>query len=159
MFSERKSIPRLHSTLEDAVAALVVVEDDGDRPSLEQVLSPFPWKFRVACGECEARAMLAGGFIPVVIIDGDAQSVSWRGFLEQGATADDAQRPKYIIVSRLADSGMWAEVLNLGGYHLLPNPVAAEELAWVMRSALWEPGRARAPVQHKVKEQFAWNGY
>jgi hypothetical protein len=46
-----------------------------------------------------------------------------------------------IVTSRLADERLWAEVLNLGGYHLLAKPFDASEVVRVVGTA-W-PGSGK----------------
>jgi DNA-binding NtrC family response regulator len=54
---------------------------------------------------------------------------SWRDLLEgQNATP----RFALIVVSRLADEALWAEVLNLGGSDVLEIPFAVEEVNRVL---------------------------
>jgi len=70
----------------------------------------------------------------VVVCDTDTRDVgSWRDLLQPGVGLPDF---KLIVVSRHADDALWAEVLNLGGFDVLPIPVRREEIERVMRSAL-----------------------
>jgi hypothetical protein len=43
--------------------------------------------------------------------------------------------PAFIVTSRLADAGLWAEVLHLGGYDLLAQPFCAQEVIWAVGNA------------------------
>ncbi len=52
-------------------------------------------------------------------------------------------RPNLIVTSRLADEGLWAEVLNLGGYDVLAQPFDAEEVYRVVFLA-WDEWKRRA---------------
>jgi hypothetical protein len=69
----------------------------------------------------------------VVVADADAAAWSWKRVLE------DLQRmtnpPQLVVTSRLADDFLWSEVLNRGGYDVLPEPFQAEEVERVISSA------------------------
>jgi DNA-binding NtrC family response regulator len=141
------------------VAVLVITTDEGDRLFMAAALEASRWKPHFAKDGSEARALLAAQFIPVVIMDGDAQAPSWRELLEQMPGAEASPGPKFIVVSRLADDRLWAEVLNLGGYDLLPKPLDADEVTRVVRSALSERSVTRVPARPAdIQEQCAWNG-
>lgn len=147
MVSEKQSIMARQSVPDhDGVAALVITADESDQLFMTAVLEAWRWKLHFANDEFEARAVLAAESIPVVIMDGDAQAPSWRELLEQVSGSEAAKAPKVIIISRVVDERLWAEVLNLGGYDLLPKPFDATELAWVLRSALSEQNGTHGPV-------------
>ena len=59
-------------------------------------------------------------------IDGQG---SWRDLLRG---QDAHPRFALVVVSRLADKALWAEVLNLGGSDVLGKPFAAEEVKRVL---------------------------
>jgi DNA-binding response OmpR family regulator len=77
------------------------------------------------------------------LADGD-----WRDVLSDTESREPA--PLVIVISRLADERMWAEVLNLGGYDLFTKPFDAHEVvrvlnsAWFHRPALRPAGRGHA---------------
>jgi hypothetical protein len=43
--------------------------------------------------------------------------------------------PQLVVTSRLADDALWSEVLNRGGYDVLPEPFEHEEVERVISSA------------------------
>jgi DNA-binding response OmpR family regulator len=69
----------------------------------------------------------------VVICDQTLADGDWRDLLV--ALQAEADAPPLIVVSRLADDRLWAEVLNLGGYDLLTKPFIAVEVTRVVRMA------------------------
>ena len=77
-------------------------------------------------------------------MDDDLQAPSWRELLEDVSAQNEIPAPKVIVLSRLADNRLWAEVLNLGGYDVLPKPLDAVEVAWAVRSALLERNGTRS---------------
>lgn len=73
---------------------------------------------------------------PAVLLCGELlEDGSWLQFLE-----DLGGLTRLIVVSRIADESLWAEVLNRGGYDLLPGPLTERELQWTIDSArlAWE---------------------
>jgi DNA-binding NtrC family response regulator len=144
----------------NGAAALVFATDQADRDCLNAVFEASRWKLHFARDGFDVRAVLAAEFIPVVIIEDDAQAPSWRELLELISGLEASPAPKLIVVSGLVDERLWAEVLNLGGYDLLPKPLDADELAWVVRSALSERnGSSGSARPAGVVERSAWNGY
>ncbi len=150
----RQSVPE-----RDGAAVLVITTDVRDRLFMTAALEALRWKLHFAQDGSEARALLAAQSIPVVIMDSDAQAPSWRELLEQMPEAEASPGPKFIVVSRQADERLWAEVLNLGGYDLLPKPLDVDEVTRVIRTALWEGNVTHGPARPaEIKEQFACNG-
>lgn len=68
----------------------------------------------------------------------------WKDLLDEIRRLESP--PMVIVTDRLADEGLWAEVLNLGGYDLLPKPFDPEEVLRVVSSAWasWNLSRATA---------------
>jgi DNA-binding NtrC family response regulator len=67
----------------------------------------------------------------VVVCEGEGHS--WKNVLDRLAGMDGP--PRLIVMSRLADERLWAEVLNLGGYDVLAKPLDGEELRRVVGTA------------------------
>jgi hypothetical protein len=70
----------------------------------------------------------------VVLCEHALEDGSWKDVLELAASRP--YPPPLIVTSRLADERLWSEVLNLGGYDVLPQPLDRNEalrtigLAW-----------------------------
>ena len=62
--------------------------------------------------------------------------------------------PNLIVTSRLADDELWAEVLNLGGYDVLPQPFDAEEVYRVVVLA-WHDWKTRVQGPYFRTERAA----
>jgi DNA-binding NtrC family response regulator len=77
---------------------------------------------------------LSRSAISVVICDSDLPDGDWKDVLRHVLQARSA--PVLIVTSRAADSSLWAEVLNLGGYDVLAQPFDREEVTRVIASAL-----------------------
>lgn len=147
MVSEKHSIMAEQSAPErESATALVIAAEDSDRLFMTTAVEGSRWKLHFVHDGFEACAVLAAEFIPIVIMDGDAEASSWRELLERMSGSEAAPAPKVIIISRVVDERLWAEVLNLGAYDLLPKPLDADEVAWVVRSALSERNGVHSPV-------------
>ena len=69
----------------------------------------------------------------MIVADNDVSGGGWRRILESLGYLPD--RPILIVCSRLADTRLWIEVLNLGGYDLLGTPFEPDELERVTELA------------------------
>ncbi len=140
-------------------AALVITSSESERIFLRAALDGLLCNLHFASNRFEADAVLAAESVAVVMVDGDAKAFSWRELLGQISGPDLGPAPKLIVTSCEADDRTWAEVINLGAYDLLPKPLDAGEVAWVVRSALteWTSGRNRVR-RAETKEQGVWNG-
>jgi DNA-binding response OmpR family regulator len=88
----------------------------------------------------ESSAILAESTPRIIICERDLPDGSWRDILVQCETM--ACPPAVIVVSRLADEYLWAEVLNLGGYDVIATPLDRREVA---RAILPASCRQRRP--------------
>lgn len=121
-----------------AVTILLVSAHQSDRISLRRILSHPNWKLRVSSNYLDAVAFLQQNRVPVVICDAESADSNWRRLLH---TLSDLPDPPILIVSsRLADEYLWAEVLNFGGYDVLPTPFDDGEVQRVIYLAwqFWE---------------------
>ncbi|HUI57453.1 MAG TPA: hypothetical protein VLY04_20895 [Bryobacteraceae bacterium] len=107
---------------------------------------PLGERFEVhrVAGWQAALALIKRGLIHVVLCAQDLPDGSWRDLAAAAATMDEP--PALIVVSRLADERLWAEVLNLGGYDLLAAPLVQSELARSLDLA-WHHWAARRHEQ------------
>jgi DNA-binding NtrC family response regulator len=100
----------------------------------DAVFSQFPWHIRRARCFREARAAMCRDLARVVLCEHALEDASWKDVL--GLASSRRYPPPVIVTSRLADERLWAEVLNLGGYDVLPQPLDRNEavraigLAW-----------------------------
>ena len=85
--------------------------------------------------DCEqALAHLADSRISVVICEALLPDGSWKDLLARMARARTSS--VLVVTSKVADEWLWAEVLNLGGYDVLPQPFDRDEVTRVVRSAV-----------------------
>jgi DNA-binding response OmpR family regulator len=70
---------------------------------------------------------------PIILCDADSVD-DWRAAVEACRRLNSASR--VIVVSRKADEQMWIQVLEIGGYDLLPKPIAPHAVRSAVRSAM-----------------------
>jgi DNA-binding response OmpR family regulator len=101
-----------------------------DHAALKRILQPMSWEVLEAeC--CDAGLqLLSRAPVTAVIADDILPDGDWRRVLTH--TLSRPLPPKLIVASRLADEGLWAEVLNLGAYDLLAKPFDADEVRRVV---------------------------
>ncbi len=120
------------------VPVLLVGCQQCDRDALHEILTRPKWKLMVKPNCREAQAFLRQHRLPLVICDDEMPDSNWRLLLD--SLADLADPPSLIVSSRLADERLWAEVLNLGGYDVLPTPFDSGEVSRValLAAEFWE---------------------
>ena len=125
----------LPSSVESAVAAglLLVSPDAGDGACVGCVLRKAACPVRSACCIREALRQVRQRPPAVMLCERDLPDGTWRELWEQVRGQDVP--PSLIVASRLADDQLWAEVLNLGGYDVLPKPLDPVELRRVVENA------------------------
>jgi len=85
------------------------------------------------CNCREASEVLSELPQAVVICDAVLSDGSWQLILER--TQAMICPPPVIVVSRLADEYLWAQVLNFGGYDVLEMPFDGPEVVRVVAAA------------------------
>lgn len=115
------------------VSALAVGAKDGDQVDLEKIFTEWGWKLHRVRTRSEARAFLDGTPVGVVISKRELPEGSWREMLDD--LMQRSEPPPLVVTSRLADDALWAEVLNMGGYDVLAEPLDTEEVTRVVSAA------------------------
>jgi len=104
------------------------IEDNGG------IFSYLPWRTRRIRRFREACPVMCRDLARVVLCEHALEDGSWKDVLELAASRP--YPPLVIVTARLADERLWAEVLNLGGYDVLAQPLDRNEalrtigLAW-----------------------------
>lgn len=126
------------------VTVLIIGEPGGDRDSLRSILSHSNWVVHEAASKAEALDVLRSNRISVVLCGCKLADGDWRSVLELVGALPNA--PPLIVTSRRADDSLWAEVLNLGGYDLLPAPFDRREVIRVTGVA-WLQWKDKLPMR------------
>jgi DNA-binding NtrC family response regulator len=128
----------------EAVTVLLVSSDPDDRVSFRSIFGLSNWRLCEAATCGEAVRLAAWTQIPVVVCEQSLPDGDWDILLERLAALP--LRPNVVVTSRLADDRLWADVLSLGGYDVLAQPLDASEvlrvafLAWQEWSGRRETG-------------------
>ena len=95
------------------VVVLEISPFESDHTILRGIFSHTKWKLQITRTCSEAIHLLKRRLIPVVLCERDLPDGSWKDIVER--TAQAANPPAVIVSSRLADDGLWSEVLASGG--------------------------------------------
>ena len=117
------------------VHVLAVLPDAGDQSALREIFDHSNWTLRIVDNYHDAVRILSTNAFGVVITDTNlGTGCDWKGILN--AALSTAVPVPVIVTDRLASERLWAEVLNLCGYDVLPKPFAGMEVYRIV-SAAW----------------------
>ena len=105
--------------------------DDARR--LSRMLESLPLDLDHAESLQQARNILHTQAYQVILTEADLPDATWLDVL------DTASRLPVIVTDPQADSRLWAEVLNRGGYDLLTQPFYAPEVRRILGNAAIRP--------------------
>lgn len=114
-------------------SALVVCSSDETWGSLHEILEHAGWRVRRATGCFEAGELSKADCFPVIISESSLPDGDWKDL--HWSLRQCAPTSAFIVTSRVADENLWAEVLNLGAYDVLVQPLHSEEVVRVCCSA------------------------
>ncbi len=135
---------------QEEVSVLVVGQPDQDRRRIQQILTNPNWSIGNAASLAAGLRRLRGGNVQIILCERDLIDGDWRTLLSALETLD--RPPLLIVTSAQADEHLWAEVLNLGGYDVLPKPYDGLEVHRVLGLA-WHHWQRR--WQHEAKSASA----
>lgn len=130
---------------------LVVSGDEDDLRRLHSICEGSRWKLRTVRTLKDAQEWLGRHPTPVVLCDHAIPNSGWQ-VLHRFATGL-ADRPNIVVISRLADDHLWAEVLNDGGFDLLSLPAAPKDFFRAVSRA-WRDWKNRS-MSHRGMAQHA----
>lgn len=135
-----------------AVSVLAILPDLSDRMSLRRIFDHSKWELHLVGNSQDAQTALKDLQVGAVICESRLPDGCWKDVL--GQTVEMADPPPVIVTDRLADSSLWAEVLNLGGYDLLMKPFDQMEVYRVVSLAwlFWKDQASRARASRKGPE-------
>jgi DNA-binding response OmpR family regulator len=137
-----KKIPASQTTPEN-ITLLAICPNQEDRQSLEKILDNGRWTIQGAPSLREATSLLQGK-PNLILCEKDLPDGTWKDVFREARDLDNP--PAFVVVSRLADERLWAEVLNLGGFDVLLKPFERSEVLRVMGMAFrhWKNAPAYA---------------
>jgi len=121
------------STRENIVSALLVGAFESDRQLVRKIFQQAGWQLFEAKDRRQALEYLERVPVQVVVAESRTSGWDWKHILT------DVRRmphpPQLVVTSRTADEHLWAEVLNVGGYDVLAQPLDRDEVERVVTSA------------------------
>jgi DNA-binding response OmpR family regulator len=115
------------------VTVMLVGEYENDRLLLTEVSRKFGWRLFEVQNRREAIRCLRSNDVQVVLAEREYPRDDWKRMLQD--LRHISPSPQLIVTSRDADDYLWSEVLNLGGFDVLPRPLRQEEVERVVESA------------------------
>ena len=115
------------------VSALLVGGCPESRLLLHEVFRNRSWRLHEAPDRRRAMEWLAREGVHVVIAAANLPDWPWKRVLQD--LWGLPRPPQLVVTSLTADDSLWAEVLNCGGYDLLPEPLQRDEVERVIASA------------------------
>lgn len=125
---------------------LLISQYPEDGYFLREVLTNFACPLEITESWQKAKLVIHCHVLSVVVTERELPDGTWRDVL---SSLDDVPNPPLlIVVSRLADERLWADVLNRCGFDVLATPFARDEVIRVIGHALdtsgwlpkWPPG-------------------
>jgi len=133
---------------ENPVCILAIGDFATDRTLLHDVVERAGWRLLEARDRRRAMQLLERAPVQVVIAESDLPNWDWKKVL--GDLRRLAQPPQLIVTSRTADDYLWAEVLNIGGFDVLPQPLERDEVERVVAAARRQYSRPTSRPAHSV---------
>jgi DNA-binding NtrC family response regulator len=124
---------------------------------VQRVLSHTRWRTHIVPSIQKAMEALRSRPVSVVLCEETFSDGDWLNVVRE--TERLSPRPQTIVLSARADATLWGEVLNRGGYDLLPMPLDPHEvyaiipMAWRQCAGTAETSTGSAAV--KVIPEFA----
>jgi DNA-binding response OmpR family regulator len=119
----------LQKTVETRKNVMLAISSDvEDHKTVRGILDGSEWHALACKTYGQARPLLREA--SAVLCEQNLPDGDWKRVLRELQNMLDPQR--LLVMSRLADSQLWAEVLNLGGYDVLAKPLRAQELLWTI---------------------------
>ena len=124
--------------------AVFVTAHEEDIEVLRPVLEGHHCTLEWAQTRARALPLLKEPRCGILLIDSDLPG-GWKNFLHDAQAR--AYPPALIVVARMTDERLWAEVLNLGGYDVLARPFNPREVEHVISAACrhWAAIRSGEP--------------
>jgi len=118
---------------EFSVCALLVGEHHEARLLLHEIFHDAGWLLLEARDRRRALECIEEHPVQVVIAACETDEWSWKNVLDH--LRRRRHPPELIVTCRTADEQLWSEVLNCGGYDVLPQPFQRDEIERVVASA------------------------
>jgi DNA-binding NtrC family response regulator len=118
-------------------AVLFISPSGEDAKTLSSMLGSVSIPLRRATGLEEALRKLESERFGVVLTEAELPDGSWTDVLQY--VKRSGKRTAVVVTHRFADGQLWAEILDLGAYDLLPQPFCSGEVQRILANALEPP--------------------
>ena len=112
---------------------VALISDDADRRELAGICGRNGWDLLLASTLEEARTTLDNARAPVILCDRDLPGHEWRTAVK--GLASSPHHACVILVSAVADTYLWNEVVRTGGFDVLSKPFREEDVGRAVRLA------------------------
>ena len=136
----------MKKTSEFSVCALLVGEHEHGRLLLQEVFRNEGWLLLEAHDRQKALEYIDQHSVQVVIASCEPGEWGWANVLDD--LRGRRHPPQLIVTCRTADEQLWSEVLNCGGYDVLPHPFQRDEIERVVASARRHFDRPTHAMRH-----------
>ena len=116
-----------------SASVLFVSPHRADAEELDRMLLPAALHIVNVQKVSQAGDKLRSGHFPVVLTEAKLADGGWRDVLALARRFDPGA--EVIVTTAFADSGFWAEAINLGAYDLLVQPFRRMEVERIVGSA------------------------
>lgn len=123
----------MSETNDCVVSALLVGAYETDRPLVHDIFRSRAWRLFEARDRRRALECLEKNPVQVVVAESQIADWNWRRILADLRHLTPV--PQLVVTSRTADDYLWAEVLNVGGFDVLAQPLDRDEVERVIASA------------------------
>jgi len=123
------------------ISALLVGDYSSERILVQDIFRKCGWRLFEAPDRRRALQSLDRNEVQVVIAESDLPKWNWRKVLTDLRRL--AVPPQLVVTSRTADEHLWAEVLNVGAYDVLAQPLDRDEVQRVVAAASRQYARVR----------------
>jgi DNA-binding NtrC family response regulator len=141
-----------HIPLLEKIPILIVSPYADDYSSIRQILRNDCWQIEHARNLEEAAGHLKELVASVIICERDLPDGTWKDLLQR--TQEFEPAPSILVVSRQADERLWSDVLNLGGYDVMPKPFERRDAVRIISMA-WRTCRAKIAKKPVASAQGA----
>jgi len=119
---------------------LIVTSRAEDVSELNEILRETSWLVTEVSSLDDAAAKLKAAALPIIFYDRDAAGVCWQETIERLIAA--RKGACVVLVSNVADQYLWEEVVQRGGFDLLPRPFRKDQ---VLSTLAFAHAHLRAP--------------
>jgi DNA-binding NtrC family response regulator len=103
------------------------------RSSSTEALVRAGWRVHWTANSEAMLEIMPGPANPIVVCDEHLLDSSWRLLLQE--LAESGKGSAFIVISARSDAGLWAEVINAGGFDILVEPFDHRDLVWILEAA------------------------